>query len=417
MNSLSLAIPGNLGVDVGAGADGVLIGSITHTAVGAAIRGSKTATNVAAFTDDGGLYVDDSTDFNDAGTADVQPLPTTPANDDAFYVGADAPFSRVDFDVGTAGDGSWTSAWEVWVDGSGWTAVTGLTDPTSGFSAGSTGLQSVTYTQPANWVKNTVDSVEKYWLRLRVVAFTSIVTPAVLDQGFVVLDTEALTDDTTDANSAATGDVAVTSSFPVVGDRFYTGHADKFAKARYDIGTAATGTLTFTWKYWDGSAWAALTVDDQTVDFSASAGIYVVSFEPPADWATTTIGSFTGYLILAEVATASGATAPVLDQAWVLPLTAAAAVGVTVPPSTANLSYTRAFVNALTASASGIATKLIILNATSGVFVVVTWTAAVAALVATIGLPVVAGDEIVVLQVSEQGTTEFANANLVLLGP
>jgi hypothetical protein len=58
-----------------------------------------------ALYDDGGVFTDDTTDANDAGAGDVDLIPATEAENDAFYIGHHAPFGQVGFDLGTAGVG------------------------------------------------------------------------------------------------------------------------------------------------------------------------------------------------------------------------------------------------------------------------------------------------------------------------
>jgi len=421
MNALSLPVPNAIGVDKGAAVDGVLFGAITPAAMAAVVGGVHVASaGVAAYTDDGGLYVDDSTDFNDAGASDVQPLPTTPVVDDAFYVGADETFSRMDLNVATAGDGDWTVAYEYW-NGTAFTALSGVTDPTSGFTAGSTGINSITWTMPGDWVQNTVDGVLKYWMRIRVATFTSITTPAVLTQGFVIQDELVDVDYTTEANEATANDVPVTSSYPTVGERLHFGAAAKFCKLKATLGTSATGTMTFTWKYWDGDSWEALTVvNDATADFSAAPGTYFVSFVPPSDWVANTAengpNGQAGFFIVAEVATASGSiTVPLLTQVWTLPLTAAAADGIQFPSTQSLFTIVGVNMQAQTPSASGTDSHFILFNATTGNFVAFVWTANDAIDFATVSLQVTASNKLLLIQVQEQGTTENQDALFILM--
>lgn len=421
MNTLSLPVPNAIGVDKGAASDGVLFGAITPAAMAAVVGGVHVAAaGVFAYTDDGGLYVNDSADFNDAGADDVQPLPATPAVDDAFYLGADETFSRVDLNVSTAGSGTWTVAYEYW-DGSAFVALSSVTDPTTGFSAGGTGINSLTWDMPVDWAKNTVDGVLKYWMRVRVTAFTSVTTPALLAQGFVVQDELVDVDLTTEANEATADDVPVTSSYPTVGERLYFGGSSKFCKIKVVLGTSAVGTLTFTWKYWNGSTYAAIpVVNDATVDFSAAPGTYFVSFVPPADWVANTAlngpDGQAGFFVVAEVATASGSiTVPLLTQVWTLPLTAAAADGILFPATQALFTIVIVNMSAQVASASGTDSHFILLNATTGNFVSFAWTAEAAVDAAAVSLQVSANNELLLIQVQEQGTTEFQDALFVLM--
>ena len=84
-----------------------------------------------AFLDDGGVFTDETTDFNDAVANDVQLMPTTEDVDDAFYYGSSNKFRGLNLNIGTAGVGN-TIVWEYW-DGLAWTSLT-VTDLTNGFT-------------------------------------------------------------------------------------------------------------------------------------------------------------------------------------------------------------------------------------------------------------------------------------------
>ncbi|HEY5141218.1 MAG TPA: right-handed parallel beta-helix repeat-containing protein, partial [Methylococcales bacterium] len=74
----------------------------------------------------------------------------------------------------TQGAGTWTITWEYW-NGSAWTALSSVTDNTTGFTAVA-GTYDITYTFPTDWAKTTVNSTTKYFVRARVSAYTSITT-------------------------------------------------------------------------------------------------------------------------------------------------------------------------------------------------------------------------------------------------
>lgn len=133
--------------------------------------------------EDGGAFTDDTRDFTDPGTADVSPFPT-PAVDDAMYLGHNVRFHEINIDTGTAKSGTYTLLWE-YFNGSSWALLTDLTDGTNGLTT--TGSQTVTYAIPDDWAKNTVDTDNRYWIRLRISAFTSSSTVPLIDEGSVAL--------------------------------------------------------------------------------------------------------------------------------------------------------------------------------------------------------------------------------------
>lgn len=98
-------------------------------------------------------------------------FPATPAQHDAYYFGSITPFDKLTLTIGTPGVGTWTITWEFW-NGSAWTALAGVSDGTTGFTAAA-GAREVTFTLPVTWVINSVSSIEAYWIRARVSAYTS----------------------------------------------------------------------------------------------------------------------------------------------------------------------------------------------------------------------------------------------------
>jgi len=110
------------------------------------------------------VWYDETSDINNATVDDVYapPFPTG-ATGDAIYFGANFPFSKLTINVSTAGSYTdITLAWEYW-NGTAWTALSGLTDGTSGFTV--SGTNDVTYTLPTDWAKTTVNGQEFYWIR------------------------------------------------------------------------------------------------------------------------------------------------------------------------------------------------------------------------------------------------------------
>lgn len=149
----------------GADSDGVMIGNYTRVAVG------------QSFTDDGGVFVDVTTDLNDAGADDVLIYPAVEAIGDAFYVGDDQLFGGVEIDMGVVGVGvTAIQAWEYW-NGVAWTALTGMVDSSvaGGDTFGQDGF--LTFSINSDWVKNEVNSSSKYWIRARMLVVYATTEP------------------------------------------------------------------------------------------------------------------------------------------------------------------------------------------------------------------------------------------------
>jgi hypothetical protein len=130
-----------------------------------------------AFDDPG--FTDDTAAANSTTVNDMTLLPAAPAAGDMYYFGrADETFSTLQLNIGTQGEGTWTVTWEYYdSDTSAWVTCEDISDGTVGFTAAA-GWHDVTHTiqagAGANWGKTTINSVEAYWLRANVSAFTSI---------------------------------------------------------------------------------------------------------------------------------------------------------------------------------------------------------------------------------------------------
>lgn len=97
-----------------------------------------------------------------------------------------------------------------------------------------------------------------------------------------------LTDDTTDAQSAATNDFPINTT--TINDGHIIGCDYKFGLVSYDMTTATVGVaLAGELTYWNG-AWTAIAAAGMLVDIPRSAGVQwatgelIIMFDPPADW-------------------------------------------------------------------------------------------------------------------------------------
>ena len=127
-----------------------------------------------AVSDDGGSTTDETTEANDTTDDNITLLPSTPEEDDAYYIGSEQEFYDIDIDVTTAGDGDWTIVWEYY-DGSSWSSLSNVSDGTGGFE--SAGENTVSWNPPEDWSVEDVGSItDLYWVRARVDSFTSVTT-------------------------------------------------------------------------------------------------------------------------------------------------------------------------------------------------------------------------------------------------
>lgn len=226
-------------------------------------------------------------------------------------------------------------------------------------------------------------------------------------------DGGVITDYTTEANEDTDDDVVLLPAAPAVNDAFYFGHDEKFSALVIGISTAGNWTGTIAWEYYDEDEedWQALDVEDATTGLDTADGNCLVSFAPPTDWGLATVNSAEAYWVRARVATYSAVTAaPAGDQIWVLDLTNGS--GLTMLDA-GTVTGVQLFAD--TASGTDDDSQFVIINVTQGTYAAFTWTGAdVCDRVTGLELEFAKSDQLVIQQVVEDGTTEFAGANIVL---
>ena len=227
----------------------------------------------------------------------------------------------------------------------------------------------------------------------------------------------SFTDETADANSAGVNDVQISDPFDS-DDALFIGMNNIFSSVAINIGTQGVGDVVeaeTVWEYSRGSdAWGSLTeVTDDTVGLSGATGIKLLSFLPPSDWAVDTVNSQGPFFFIRLRSSANdvyNTTQPVFTQIWCQELIVGQGV---VCPFTG--SITAVDLLALTESATNDDTELLLINRTQGTFAQITWTGGDEIdRVTGLTLAVTKGDELVVHMISEDGTTEFADAQLIL---
>jgi hypothetical protein len=136
-----------------------------------------------AVADDGGVQTDETAAANNPTANDMTLLPAAPAVNDAYYFGYSAPWDWLRLNIGTAGAGIWTLAWEYW-NGAAWAELPGVVDGTSHF--GNSGENEVTFTRPGDWATTDVGGIlGLYWIRARVSAYSSITTQPLGSQAWI----------------------------------------------------------------------------------------------------------------------------------------------------------------------------------------------------------------------------------------
>ena len=194
--------------------------------------------------EDPATFVDDTTDLNDTGGADVPIFPTPETTNDAFYFGKDNIFEFLMADIATPGVSSAAaSVWEYW-DGSAWQTLTTVDDSDSGNGAftAAAGRHLTSWTAPADWARTTVTNqpaaapVNLYYIRVRVTAENYSTSP-VLDVAFVAGELQL---------KARVADVAIVTAGGATGNADYYILGDPLVDlADDDVIIAATSRKTF----------------------------------------------------------------------------------------------------------------------------------------------------------------------------
>lgn len=112
-------------------------------------------------------------------------------------------------------------------------------------------------------------------------------------------------------------------------DVYYPG---PFSNIVFDLLQAGAGTITGTWQYWNGAAWAALTYTGDLTNSLQSSGVKGLRFIPLSGWAKTTINGIYGYWIRLNITAITGAPVPQQQNqqifSAIVPYTAIAAASV-----------------------------------------------------------------------------------------
>ena len=177
------------------------------------------------------------------------------------------------------------------------------------------GHTSSSYGSPDNLANRLYRAIYEMWENLRYSSNSTDSTDTSVTKAFLD-DGGAFTDYTTAFNNATVNDCPLMPATEDVDDAFYYGSSNKFRGLNLNIGTAGVGN-TIVWEYWDGSAWASLTVTDNTVGFTVL-GENTVTFTPYDDWTKTTVNSSEQYWIRSRVSVAAFTTQPLLTQGWVI---------------------------------------------------------------------------------------------------
>lgn len=226
---------------------------------------------------------------------------------------------------------------------------------------------------------------------------------------------------TSSAGAGYTGDYQLFPDAEAIGDYALFGAAAPFGVIKIDVSaTAATYSGDgVTWQYWNGSAWATLTVlwdDTNTTPAAAGKRPFMqdgqIIFSAPTDWAASTIDSQSAYWIRAYVNAATLTQIPLLDSHEHYIITDSAATEI---PARGTISRGR--FTFTTNSGANDHTDVILCNLTSGAcsaIKVITKALYQGVEIADFDLTVAAGDALAIYATDEDGTTEYANGQVEL---
>jgi len=140
--------------------------------------------------------------------------------------------------------------------------------------------------------------------------------------GFAYYDDGGVfTDDTTDANDADAGDVALLPAAEAVGDAFYFGEgfatSNTFNAIKITISQGAAGD-TLVWEYYNGASWVTLTpsLDETNLLATAGTGLYV-KWDTPSDMGHVAVNGQDRYWVRIRVTAANITQQPLATQIWI----------------------------------------------------------------------------------------------------
>lgn len=126
-----------------------------------------------------------------------------------------------------------------------------------------------------------------------------------LANGVLLLNGSSFSDVT---NQSYAGNQTITIS-----DKMLVGYAEPFAEMNFNISSAGSGSVA--WQYWNGSAYAALTVSGDGTNGLKQSG--KITFTPPADWAKKSEnGSYSKYWVRAIVSGGAATFTKIYGDNW-----------------------------------------------------------------------------------------------------
>ena len=276
------------------------------------LRYSSNATNsidtsiTKVYLDDGGVFMDYTTAFNNTGTNDVPLIPAVEEVNDAFYFGSANKFSGLKLDIDTAGVGN-TIVWEYW-DGSAWSSLT-VTDLTSGFTILTVHNHKVDDTTNTIISNNATNQT----------TVNTLLNEIKNDYNAHRVSTtfHDIADSTNDVSSADASDLGTSMTLANEIKSNYNDHRSQSGVHQHDdsenIVTAADAV--------DLATCITLTNEIKTnynEHLVSTQDANTVTFTPQDNWVKSFINSSEQYWIRSRVSVAAFTTQPLLTQGWVI---------------------------------------------------------------------------------------------------
>ena len=135
------------------------------------------------------------------------------------------------------------------------------------------------------------------------------------EQAWTEISGPTYTDRTAAFNSSLTNAQIFTADNAYI----YVGHSEKFSLIEVVLAIVPNNSIQGVYQYWNGSAWATLTITNGTNDFQQSGNII---FTPPTNWGTTSVNGVTKYYVRIQRTRNSLSTVPTESTIRVLVPTA-----------------------------------------------------------------------------------------------
>ncbi len=189
LTGLDIVAPASaIWTNLGSPTNDAIVGKIMAYAIRLDVTAVTGGAISAAIAEDGGVFVDETTEANEATANDMTLFPAVPvAAVDRYNFGFDSQVSNFDLDVSTVGTGTYTVVWEYW-DGNAWTVLAGIVDGTTGFKV--TARNNVAWTVPADWSQTFINGQGPFYF-VRAEIQTGTVTAVPIGEQAFDMNSEA----------------------------------------------------------------------------------------------------------------------------------------------------------------------------------------------------------------------------------